>query len=175
VLLNVPLTPPMVSVVVTVVPVDLDEVWLTHTDWPGPSVPARLVNVPVQSIEYLPPATVTGVAVLKPVGVTGSDTIAVRVVTSTCGLKPKASGVPSIVVSKVAVTLVAWFTLTMHEPVPVQAPDQPAKVEPVAAAAVRVTLVPETRLALQVLPQLMPAGELVTVPLPAPALLTLRV
>jgi hypothetical protein len=33
--------------------------------------------------------------------------------------------------------------LTVQVPVPVQAPDQPAKVEPAPAAAVNVTLVPE--------------------------------
>jgi hypothetical protein len=33
--------------------------------------------------------------------------------------------------------------LTVHAPVPVHAPPQPVKVEPVAATAVRVTEVPE--------------------------------
>ena len=49
-------------------------------------------------------------------------------------------------------------------------PVQPAKVEPVAALAVKVTVVPLLKVPEQVLPQLMPAGELVTVPLPVPAL-----
>lgn len=51
-------------------------------------------------------------------------------------------------------------------------PLQPAKVEPVAAAAVRVTKVPLLYIAEQVLPQLMPAGALVTIPLPVPLLVT---
>jgi hypothetical protein len=55
-------------------------------------------------------------------------------------------------------------------PVPVQAPLQPVKVEPAAGAAVRVTMVPVVKEVEQVAPQEMPAGELVTVPLPAPAL-----
>ncbi len=42
----------------------------------------------------------------------------------------------------VAVTLRPRLMVTVHVPVPVQAPLQPVKVEPVAAAAVRVTLVP---------------------------------
>ena len=43
---------------------------------------------------------------------------------------------------KVAVTLCACDMLTEQVPVPEQAPLQPAKVEPLAAAAVRVTAVP---------------------------------
>ena len=42
----------------------------------------------------------------------------------------------------VAVTLRAAVMDTAHVPVPVHAPLQPVKVEPVVAAAVRVTLVP---------------------------------
>ena len=58
---------------------------------------------------------------------------------------------------------------TVHVPVPVQAPDQPANVEPEVAAAVSVTCVPLAKLALQVAPQLIPEGLLVTVPAPVPA------
>jgi len=75
----------------------------------------------------------------------------------------------------VAVTLVAALTVTAQVPVPVQAPLQPENVEPEAAAAVRVTLVPETTVVLQVLPQLMPVGLEVTVPVPVPALARERV
>ena len=42
----------------------------------------------------------------------------------------------------VAVTDCAAFMATTHVPVPVHAPDQPANVEPTAAAAVNVTVVP---------------------------------
>ena len=56
---------------------------------------------------------------------------------------------------------------------PVQAPLQPAKAEFAAAAAVSVTLVPTVKSAAHVAAQAMPAGLLVTVPLPAPAELTL--
>lgn len=58
--------------------------------------------------------------------------------------------------------------------VPEQDPLQPAKDEPLAAAAVSVTEVPEPKLAEQVEPQLIPAGLLVTVPLPVPVLLTVN-
>src|SRR5213596_1955879 len=61
----------------------------------------------------------------------------------------------------------------MQGPVPEQPlPLQPPKVEPAAGAAVSVTAVPLAKLAEQVAPQVIPAGELVTVPLPLPALLT---
>jgi hypothetical protein len=58
-------------------------------------------------------------------------------------------------------------------PVPLQPPPlQPLNVEPAAGVAVKVTAVPLANAAEQVLPQEMPVGALVTVPLPAPALLT---
>jgi hypothetical protein len=66
------------------------------------------------------------------------------------------------------------FVATVHELVPEQGPLQPAKMEPAAGAAVRVTLVPLLKVAEHRVPQLMLAGELVTVPLPVPALVTER-
>src|SRR2546428_7881907 len=44
--------------------------------------------------------------------------------------------------------------------------------DPAAGAAVSLTPVPLVKLAAQVAPQVIPPGELVTVPLPVPALLT---
>src|SRR5262245_15021462 len=73
---------------------------------------------------------------------------------------------------KVAVTDIAALIVTVHVPVPVQAPLQPVKVAPAAGVAVSVTAVPLPKAAEQVLPQLMPAGALVTVPGPAPARVT---
>ncbi|MBK7002904.1 MAG: hypothetical protein IPH35_24065 [Rhodoferax sp.] len=66
----------------------------------------------------------------------------------------------------VAVTLCAAVILTVQLPVPLHAPPQPVKVLPVAEVAVRVTLVSLLNDALQVAPQLMPAGVLVMVPSP---------
>ena len=53
-------------------------------------------------------------------------------------------------------------------------PAQPSKLEPPAAVAVSVTTVPARYDPEQSLPQLMPPGLLVTVPLPPPDLVTLR-
>ena len=72
----------------------------------------------------------------------------------------------------VAVQVVVAVIVT--EPVEQPVPDQPAKVEPEAGVAVKVTAAPLLKVVEQVLPQLMPAGELVTVPLPVPALATVR-
>lgn len=75
---------------------------------------------------------------------------------------------------KVAVTVVVVFMLKTHALVPLQPPDHPAKVEPSAGLAVRVMLVPEEKVAVQVDPQLMPDGLLLTLPLPVPANFTFR-
>jgi hypothetical protein len=56
--------------------------------------------------------------------------------------------------------------------VPLQAPLQPVNVEPVAGVAVSVTVVPLARPTSQVVPQLMPAGLLATLPPPVPAVAT---
>ena len=75
--------------------------------------------------------------------------------------------------AKVAVTDCAALIVTAQEPVPVQPPPlQPVKVEPAAGVAVRVTTVPVVKEVEHVAPHVMPAGALVTVPLPAPAFVT---
>jgi len=78
--------------------------------------------------------------------------------------------------AKIAVTVVAAESVIVHVPVPLQPPPvQPLKVEPIAGMAVSITTVPLAKLAEQVAPQVMPAGALVTVPLPVPALETVSV
>src|SRR5688500_4437512 len=52
VLVNVPATEPMVSVVVTDAPGVALETCRTQTDWPGVIVPAALVNAGAHPIEY---------------------------------------------------------------------------------------------------------------------------
>ena len=73
---------------------------------------------------------------------------------------------------KVAVTEALLVNVKLQVPVPVQAPDQPANVEAAFGAAVSVTMVPLVKVALHVGPQLIPAGLLVIVPAPVPALWT---
>jgi hypothetical protein len=76
----------------------------------------------------------------------------------------------------VAVTEVAAIIVTVQVPVPVQPPPlQPVNMEPAAGAAVRVTTVPIVNEVEHVAPHEIPAGLLVTVPLPAPALDTVSV
>lgn len=71
---------------------------------------------------------------------------------------------------KVAVTLLSDRLLTVQAPAPEQAPDQPLKVDPVAGAAVSVTLAPSAKDAAQETPQLIPPGVDAIVPAPLPAL-----
>ena len=67
-----------------------------------------------------------------------------------------------------------WFVFipTTHWPKPLQSPAQPLKVEPPSGVAVSVTVAPVFKFAEQVAPQLIPAGLLVTVPVPPPTLVT---
>jgi len=76
----------------------------------------------------------------------------------------------------VAVTPCAALMVTTQVAVPLQPlPLQPVNVEPAAGLAVSVTLLFAVKLALQVAPQLIPAGLLVTVPVPVPDLDTVSV
>ena len=76
---------------------------------------------------------------------------------------------------KFACTVVLAVTVTVHVgAVPVHPPDQLVNRKPGSAVAESVNDVPGATLAVQVLPQLMPAGALVIEPLP-PAALTDRV
>ena len=69
--------------------------------------------------------------------------------------------------TKLALTDCAALIVTVQLPVPLQAPPQADRLEPRPGVAVSVTIVPEAKFALQLLPeQLIPAGLLVTVPLP---------
>jgi len=78
--------------------------------------------------------------------------------------------------AKVAVTVCAALIVAVHVPVPEQPPPlQPVNVEPAAGVAVNVTRVPLVNAAEHVVPQEMPVGALVTVPLPAPAFVSVSV
>src|SRR5439155_26050177 len=77
---------------------------------------------------------------------------------------------------KVAVTPCAALIVTEHAPVPEQPPPlQPVNVDPAAGAAVRETDAPVVKGAEHVAPQEMPAGLLVTVPVPVPDFETVSV
>ena len=76
----------------------------------------------------------------------------------------------------VAITVWVAFIVTVQVPVPEHPPPlQPAKVEGGTPFAVSVTVVLSAKSNVQVEPQSMPVGELVTVPVPEPALLRVRV
>ena len=77
--------------------------------------------------------------------------------------------------ANVAVTVTSALVVTLQPPVPLQAPDQPTKTDPAAGLAVRATFVAEAKPCEQVVPQLIPVGELVTVPEPAPTFETVSV
>ena len=78
-------------------------------------------------------------------------------------------------VPNVAVIVVVAASATAHVPVPLHPPPlHPENVDPASGTAVNVTVVPLVKLPEQLLPQLIPAGALVTVPLPAPTFSTVR-
>lgn len=73
----------------------------------------------------------------------------------------------------VALTETLADMVTVHvSDVPAQSPAHPANTDPAAGEAVSVTLVPDAKLAVQVLPQLMPVGLDATDPAPAPPRVT---
>ena len=124
---------------------------------PVPAVSVSVTDVPVAmlALHVVPQLIPEGLLVTVPVPVPASCTVSGEVGTL-----------------NVAVTEVAAVRVTAQVLVPLQAPDQPAKVEPVLGAAVSVTDVPKPKVALHVVPQLMPVGLLVTVPVPVPAFCT---
>jgi hypothetical protein len=67
------------------------------------------------------------------------------------------------------------FIVTVQAAVPEQSPLQPVKEELGSGVAVKVTTVPPVNGAEQVVPQLILAGLLVTVPLPNPARVTVKI
>jgi hypothetical protein len=75
-------------------------------------------------------------------------------------------------VLKVALTEVAELTVTTQAVVPLQPPPHPTNVDPDVAAALSVTGVPGITDCVQAAPQVMPAGTLVTVPVPVPFFVT---
>jgi len=116
-------------------------------------VAARLTTVPAlkgeeQVVLQLIPA---GTLVIEPLPVPAALVVSVNAGTN------------------IAVTAVSELTGTVHVPVPAQtAPLQPAKADPDDGVAVNVTTVPELNCEEHVLPQLIPAGLLLTVPEPVP-------
>lgn len=78
--------------------------------------------------------------------------------------------------AKFACTDTALPTVNVHfVDVPLHPPVQPLKFEPFAGVAVSVRIVPPMNDAVHAPPQLIPAGELATVPLPFPPFVTLTV
>jgi len=68
-----------------------------------------------------------------------------------------------------------FTSITTEQSVPLQSPLQPAKVEPTPGVAVKTTVLPGAKPALQVPGQDIPLGLLVTVPSPAPPIVTVSV
>jgi hypothetical protein len=129
---------------------------------PESGVAAKLTTVPLAKLaEHVVPQEIPeGVLVIAPVPVPFLDTVRVKD--------------PAFAV-KVAATDLAASIVTLQAPVPVQAPLQPANVEPESGVAVRFTTVPLSKLAEHVVPQEIPDGELATVPVPVPLFVTVRV
>src|SRR5213593_908644 len=128
---------------------------------PAAGAAVKVTAVPVaNAAEHVGPQEMpAGLLVIVPVPAPLGLTVSVKVCTA-----------------KVAVTVVAVLRVMVQVPVPEQPPPlQPVKVEPAAGAAVKVTAVPLAYVAAQVAPHEIPGGALVTVPAPAPVLLTVSV
>jgi hypothetical protein len=68
--------------------------------------------------------------------------------------------------TKFAVTLALADRVKLQAAVPLQPPVQPLNVNPASGVAFKVTVAPAVKLERQLVPQLIPEGVLVTVPLP---------
>lgn len=101
---NVPATPPIVSVVVTVELADAALEWRTHTACPFATEPAPEVKLDVQPIEYSPATTDIGAAALMPVTVTGFEVTCVESSTEDWLVNWNGSGVVSLVAGTAMVT-----------------------------------------------------------------------
>ena len=75
--------------------------------------------------------------------------------------------------TNVAPTRVASLIETLHVPVPLHAPSQPVKFDPVLAAAVSVTALPDACVITRSQAQVIPVGVLVTVPARGPLVVTI--
>ena len=75
-------------------------------------------------------------------------------------------------IPKLAIAVIVRLLAIVQAAVPVHAPLQPVKVELVAGAAASLTTVPAEYVAEHVGPQSIPAGILVTMPVPVPAVPT---
>ena len=65
---------------------------------------------------------------------------------------------------KFAVTVLSASSFTLHPPLPLHAPPQPVKTNPVFGATVSAIVDPPTKLVEHAVPQLIPPGLLITVP-----------
>ncbi len=144
----------------------------THDPVPEHPPPLHPANVELESCD---PVNVTCVPLLKfAVHALGQEIPAGLLVTVpppepasvTVNAKPDALNV--------AVTDSTAFIVTTQLPVPLQAPLQPANVEPEFAVSVNVTCAPLAKFAEQVLGHKIPEGLLDTVPLPVPASVTVN-
>ena len=128
---------------------------------PAAAVAVSVTDVPLAYplLQLVPQLIPTGALITVPVPVPVLFTVSVGIVG---GLK-------------VAVMFWSPFMTTTQEPVPLQAPLHPENIDPPAGDADKVTVVPGLYALLQPSPQLMPAGLLMTVPVPAPAFVTVRV
>jgi len=160
--LNVALTDFAASMVTLQAPVPLQAPLQPANVEPESGVAAKLTTVPLAKLaEHVVPQEIPeGVLVTAPVPAPLLVTVRVKG--------------PGFAV-KFALTDFAASIVTLQAPVPVHAPLQPANVEPESGVAVRFTTVPLEKFSEQVEPQEIPEGELVTVPVPVPLLVTARV
>jgi hypothetical protein len=139
------------------------------TTRPAPA-PLSLIALPLMEIGLFHVHVPAGIVTVAP-----ETALLMAVWTSVC--EQVAADVPPVETDAAneAVTVIFDESVTVQEPVPEQAPDQPENVEPEDGVAVRVTAVPLFTVIEQVVPQLMDPPEEATVPEPVPDFVTVRV
>ena len=131
------------------------------------------VHAPVQRVKREPSAA-TGVSVSTvPMGNEARHAVPQSIASGAEITRPppvplRATDSVKCVRVKLATTLRASLSVTLHASLPLQAPLQPVNTDSAAGAAVKVSVLPRGTSALQVLPQAIAAGAEVIVPLPVP-------
>jgi hypothetical protein len=125
-----------------------------------------------KALQVVPQVMPTGVLVAVPLPL--PDLFTVRGTNCVLPPPPPPLGASGVGWNRAVQVLIAFTTTFVESVVPLQAPLQPEKIEPLSGEAIKTTLVPPVNAKEQTLPQTIPKGLPVTVPPPVPDFVIVR-